>query len=154
MELSTNSSKGGHIHTRRYTNRKSSSLTSLSEPFLSSGKVLSSQFQAQKLSSLAPSSQTLLIPLLINIYMSSAESPAALLYTLTHYSYYSKMTFYSLHILCPRACLSTIMILLRQLESLSLPLSHTKFSLLFVIMEPIIFIYSFTIEGYDVTVTI
>ena len=38
--------------------------------------------------------------------------------------------------------------------SLSLPLSHTKFSSLFVIMEPIIFIYSFTIEGYDVIVTI
>ena len=46
------------------------------------------------------------------------------------------------------------MILLRYLESLSLPSSHTKFSSLFVIMEPIIFIYSFTIEGYDVTVTI
>ena len=156
MELFTNSSEGGHIHTRRYTNRKSSSLTSLSKPSLSSGKVLSSQFQAQKLSSPASSSQTLFIPLLINTYMSPAESSAALLYTLTHYSYYSKMTFYSLHILCPRACPSTIMILLRQLESLSLslPSSHTKFSLLFVIMEPIIFIYSFTIEDYDVTVTI
>ena len=46
------------------------------------------------------------------------------------------------------------MILLRQLGSLSLPSSHTKFSSLLVIMEPIIFIYSFTIEGYDVTVTI
>ena len=38
-------------------------------------------------------------------------------------------------------------------HTLSLPSSHTKFSSLFVIMEPIIFIYSFTIEGYDVTVT-
>ena len=46
------------------------------------------------------------------------------------------------------------MILLRQLGSLSLPSSHTKFSPLFVIMEPMIFIYSFTINGYDVTVTI
>ena len=40
------------------------------------------------------------------------------------------------------------------LGSLSLPSSHTKFSPLFVIMEPMIFIYSFTIDGYDVTVTI
>ena len=40
------------------------------------------------------------------------------------------------------------------LGSLSLPSSHTKFSPLFVIMEPVIFIYSFTINGYDVTVTI
>ena len=47
--------------------------------------------------------------------------------------------------------LSTIIILL---GSLSLPSSHTKFSPLFVIMEPMIFIYSFTINGYDVTVTI
>ena len=38
--------------------------------------------------------------------------------------------------------------------SLSLPSSHTKFSLLFVIMEPMIFTYSFTIDGYDITVTI
>ena len=38
--------------------------------------------------------------------------------------------------------------------SLSLPSSHTKFSLLFVIMEPMIFTYSFTIDGYDVGVTI
>ena len=38
--------------------------------------------------------------------------------------------------------------------SFSLPSSHTKFSLLFVIMEPMIFIYSFTINGYDVTVSI
>ena len=38
--------------------------------------------------------------------------------------------------------------------SLSLPSSHIKFSLLFVIMEPIIFIYTFTIEGYDITITI
>ena len=40
------------------------------------------------------------------------------------------------------------------LGSLSLPSSHTKFSPLFVIMEPMIFIYSFTINGYDVTVII
>ena len=40
------------------------------------------------------------------------------------------------------------------LGSFSLPSSHTKFSPLFVIMEPMIFIYSFTIDGYDVTVTI
>ena len=46
------------------------------------------------------------------------------------------------------------MILLRKLGSISLPSSHTKFFSLFVIMEPIIFIYSFTIEGYDVTITI
>ena len=32
--------------------------------------------------------------------------------------------------------------------------SHTKFSSLFVIMEPMIFTYFFTINGYDVTVTI
>ena len=38
--------------------------------------------------------------------------------------------------------------------SLSLPSSHTKFSSLFVIMEPMIFTYSFTIDGYDITVTI
>ena len=38
--------------------------------------------------------------------------------------------------------------------SLSLPSSHTKFSYLFIIMEPMIFTYSFTIDGYDVTVTI
>ena len=38
--------------------------------------------------------------------------------------------------------------------SLSLPSSHTKFFLLFFIMEPMIFTYSFTINGYDVTVTI
>ena len=38
--------------------------------------------------------------------------------------------------------------------SLSLPSSHTKFSSLFVIMEPMIFIYLVTINGYDVTVTI
>ena len=46
------------------------------------------------------------------------------------------------------------MILLRQLGSLSLPSSHTKFSSLFVIMEPMIFTYSSTIDGYDVTVAI
>ena len=38
--------------------------------------------------------------------------------------------------------------------SLSLPSSDTKSSPLFVIMEPMIFTYSFTINGYDVTVTI
>ena len=38
--------------------------------------------------------------------------------------------------------------------SLSLPSSHTKFSSLFVMMKPMIFTYSFTINGYDVTVTI
>ena len=38
--------------------------------------------------------------------------------------------------------------------SLSLPSAHTKFSSLFVIMEPMIFTYSFTIDGYDVTVAI
>ena len=38
--------------------------------------------------------------------------------------------------------------------SFSLPSSHTKFFSLFVIMEPIIFIYSFTIEGNDVAITI
>ena len=38
--------------------------------------------------------------------------------------------------------------------SFSLSSSHTKFSPLFVIMEPMIFTYSFTINGYDVTVTI
>ena len=46
------------------------------------------------------------------------------------------------------------MILLHQLGSLSFPSSHTKSSPLFVIMKPIIFTYSFTINGYDVTVTI
>ena len=46
------------------------------------------------------------------------------------------------------------MISLHYLRSLSLPSSHTKSSPLFVIMEPVIFIYSFTINGYDVTVTI
>ena len=34
------------------------------------------------------------------------------------------------------------------------PPSHTKFSLLFVIMEPMIFTHSFTIDAYDVTVAI
>ena len=38
--------------------------------------------------------------------------------------------------------------------SLSLPSSHTKSSPLFVIMKPMIFTYSFTVNGYDVTVTI
>ena len=38
--------------------------------------------------------------------------------------------------------------------SLSLPSSHIEFSPLFVIMEPMIFTYSFTINGYDVTVII
>ena len=38
--------------------------------------------------------------------------------------------------------------------SLSLPSSHTKFSSLFVIMEPMIFTYSFSMDGYDVIVTI
>ena len=46
------------------------------------------------------------------------------------------------------------MILLRYLGSLSLPSSHTKSSPLFVIMEPMIFTYSFNINGYDVTVII
>ena len=36
----------------------------------------------------------------------------------------------------------------------SLLSSHTKFSSLFVIMEPMIFTYSFTIDRYDVTDTI
>ena len=38
--------------------------------------------------------------------------------------------------------------------SLSLSSSHTKFSPLFVTMEPMIATYSFTINGYDVTITI
>ena len=38
--------------------------------------------------------------------------------------------------------------------SLSLPSSHTKSSPLFVIMEPMIFTYSFTVNDYDVTITI
>ena len=38
--------------------------------------------------------------------------------------------------------------------SLSLPSSHTKLFSLFVIMEPMIFTYSFIIDGYDVIVTI
>ena len=46
------------------------------------------------------------------------------------------------------------MILLHELGSLSLPSSHTKSSPLFVIMEPMIFTYSFSINGYDVTITI
>ena len=46
------------------------------------------------------------------------------------------------------------MILLRYLGSLSLLSSHTKFFSLFVIIEPMIFTYSFTIDGYDVTDTI
>ena len=33
-------------------------------------------------------------------------------------------------------------------------MSYTKFSPLFVIMESMIYTYSFTINGYDVTVTI
>ena len=44
-------------------------------------------------------------------------------------------------------------VLIRSL-SLSLPSSHTKFFSLFVIMESMIFTYSFTINGYDVIVTI
>ena len=43
---------------------------------------------------------------------------------------------------------------LATLGSLTLPSSHTKSSPLFVIMEPMIFTFSFTINGYDVTVTI
>ena len=46
------------------------------------------------------------------------------------------------------------MILLHELGSLSLPSSHTKSSPLFVITEPMIFTYSFSINGYDVTITI
>ena len=157
MELSINTSTQtkGDRYTLRDTPIESSSLTSLSKPSLSSGKVLSSQFQDQKLSSLAPSSQTLLIPLLINTYLSSVESSNY--FTIYFHSLLILLTNdspYSLHILYPRACPSTIMILLHQLKSLSLPSSHTKFFLVFVIMEPIIFIYSFTIEGCDVTVTI
>ena len=40
------------------------------------------------------------------------------------------------------------------MESLTLPLSHTKLSPLLVRMEPIVFVYSFTIEGYNVIITI
>ena len=39
-------------------------------------------------------------------------------------------------------------------NDLATPSSHTKFSPLFVIMEPVIFTYSFTINGYDVTIMI
>ena len=46
------------------------------------------------------------------------------------------------------------MILLRLLESLSLPSSHTKFSPFLVLKEPIVFVYSFTIEGYNIIITI
>ena len=38
--------------------------------------------------------------------------------------------------------------------SLSLPSSHTKLSPSFVIVDPIVFVYCFTIEGYNVFVTI
>ena len=38
--------------------------------------------------------------------------------------------------------------------SLSLPSSHTKLSPSLVIMEPIVFVYLFTIEGYNVIITI
>ena len=37
--------------------------------------------------------------------------------------------------------------------SLSLPSSHTKLSSLLAIMDPIMFVYSFTIKGYNVIVT-
>ena len=40
------------------------------------------------------------------------------------------------------------------LARISLSLSHTKLSPLLVIMDPIVFVYSFTIEGYNVIVTI
>ena len=40
------------------------------------------------------------------------------------------------------------------MESLCLPSSHTKLSPLLVITEPIVFVYSFTIEGYNVIITI
>ena len=40
------------------------------------------------------------------------------------------------------------------MESLSLPSSHTKLSPLLVIIEPIVFVYSFTIKGYNVIITI
>ena len=40
------------------------------------------------------------------------------------------------------------------MESLCLPSSHTKLSPLLVIIEPIVFVYSFTIEGYNVIITI
>ena len=46
------------------------------------------------------------------------------------------------------------MILLCYLENLSLPSSHTKLSPLFAIIDPIVFVYFFTIEGYNVIVTI
>ena len=37
---------------------------------------------------------------------------------------------------------------------MSLPSSHTKLSLSFVIMDLIMFVYYFTIEGYNLFVTI
>ena len=46
------------------------------------------------------------------------------------------------------------MILLRWLESLTLPSSHIKLSPLLAIMDPIVFVYSFSIEGYNVIITI
>ena len=43
---------------------------------------------------------------------------------------------------------------LAALARISLPSSHTKLSPFLVIMEPIVFVYSFTIKGYNVIITI
>ena len=60
-------------HTKLYT-RKDSSLNSLFEPPLSSEKVAEFLVFSQETKSPAPSSQTLLITLLINTYLLLVES--------------------------------------------------------------------------------
>ena len=148
MELSTNPS-GGPIYTKGHTDRNSSSLASLSKPSRSSGKVLSSQFLVSSLETKFSSFQLTNTPHNPTHKHLSVPNrkPQQLYYT--HSLSLPILLEMSLIILYSQACLGTIMILLRQLESLSLslPSSHTKFFSLLVIMEPIIFIYSFTIKG-------
>ena len=151
MKLSINASTNQQ-HTKTYTRKDSSSLLKLS---LSPEKSLSSQFQAQKLSSPAPSSQIFSCSSTHKHLLAPAEhSSSTTIHSHTLLILLTNDSLYSLHILYSRACHGTIMILLHQLRSLSLLSSHTKSSPLFVIMEPMIFTYSFTINGYDVTVSI
>ena len=70
----------------------------------------------------------------------------------SHYSYYLKDPSL-LTIFMSMSCHHNDLAALAGI-SLSLPSSHTKLFLLFVLMVPMIFTYSFTIDGYDVTITI
>ena len=78
---------------------------------------------------IAPSPKIPFIPLLINTHLSPVESSISFTkHSLSLLILLTNGPHYSLHILHPWACPETIMILLRKLESLSLPSFHTKFS--------------------------